>query len=181
MKYLLLSDIHGSLPRLDQVLQFFTEQHYDLLIILGDIINYGPRNSIPEGIDGIGIANRLNALADRIIAVRGNCDSEVDQMLLQFPCMADYALLVHNGHRIFLTHGHKYTPESRPALGIDLFCYGHIHLWSLDQSGQGPAILNTGSITFPKGGNVPTFATIEEDSSITIRDLSGHILKQLSL
>lgn len=181
MKYLVVSDIHGCLPRLEQVLSFFDQNQYDMLVILGDIINYGPRNSIPEGIDGIGIANRLNAMADRIVAVRGNCDSEVDQMLLQFPIMADYVLLVHNGKRIFLTHGHKYSPDNRPALGIDLFFYGHIHLWGLDLAADGTLVCNTGSITFPKGGNVPTFATIEADGLITIRDLDGSILKQATM
>jgi len=179
MKYLVVSDIHGCLPRLEQVLSFFERKHYDMLFILGDIINYGPRNSIPEGIDGIGIANRLNTMADRIVAVRGNCDSEVDQMLLQFPIMGDYALVVNEGRRVFLTHGHKYSPDNRPRLGIDIFFYGHIHLWGLDKAGDGTIVCNTGSITFPKGGNVPTFATIEEDGAITVRDLEGNILKQL--
>jgi len=179
MKYVVLSDIHGCLPRLEQVLDFYEQNRYDMLLILGDIINYGPRNSIPEGIDGIGIANRLNAMADRIVAVRGNCDSEVDQMLLQFPIMADYVLLVNNGKRIFLTHGHKFTPDNRPKLGIDTFLYGHIHIWGLDKADDGTIVCNTGSITFPKGGNVATFATIEEDGMIAVRDLEGNVLKQL--
>ena len=80
MKYLLLSDIHGCLPTLRQALRFYKEQHCDTLCILGDILNYGPRNSIPEGIDPKGIADALNAMAADIIAVRGNCDAEVDQM-----------------------------------------------------------------------------------------------------
>ena len=89
MKYLIVSDIHGSLPRLQTVLETFRRESCDMLLILGDILNYGPRNSIPEGIDPKGIAEALNSLSDRIVAVRGNCDSEVDQMLLSFPMMAD--------------------------------------------------------------------------------------------
>lgn len=181
MKYLIVSDIHGSLPRLEQVLSFFQKHHYDMLVILGDIINYGPRNSIPEGIDGIGIANRLNAMADQIVAVRGNCESEVDQMLLQFPCMADYSLLVLGGKRIFLTHGHKYNPNQRTPLGIDALCYGHTHLWELYRADDGTVICNTGSITFPKGGNVPTFATLDEEATLAIRSLDGEVLKQVEL
>lgn len=181
MKYLILSDIHGSLPRLEQVLDFFDKNCYEMLIILGDIINYGPRNSIPEGIDSIGIADRLNAMADRIVAVRGNCDSEVDQMLLKFPIMSDYCLMVCNDRRIFLTHGHKYSPTSRPPLGIDVLCYGHSHLWELEQSADGLICCNTGSITFPKGGNVPTFATLEADGTLHVRELGGAILKSMKI
>ncbi len=93
MKYLLFSDIHGCLPALQRALDFFEAQKCDMMCILGDIINYGPRNRIPEGIDPKGIVERLNNLADKIIAVRGNCDAEVDQMLLDFPIMETYALL----------------------------------------------------------------------------------------
>ena len=125
MKYLLVSDIHGCLPTLERVLHFFDQGHYDMLCILGDILNYGPRNRIPEGIDPKGIVERLNAMKDRIIAIRGNCDAEVDQMLLEFPIMADYALVVDNGRRLFLTHGHVYNEQNRPTLAHDIFVYGN--------------------------------------------------------
>ena len=109
MKYLIVSDIHGSLPALESVLDVYAREHCDMLLLLGDILNYGPRNRIPEGIDPKGIAQRLNAMKDSIVAVRGNCDSEVDQMLLDFPIMSDYAVVVDEGRRMFLTHGHVYT------------------------------------------------------------------------
>lgn len=181
MKYLLVSDIHGSLPRLEKVLTFFNDNACDMLIILGDIANYGPRNGLPEGIDAMGVAERLNEYADRIIAVRGNCDSEVDQMLLNFPIMSTYNILVAEGKRLFLTHGHKYNEEKRTSMGIDAIFYGHTHLWKLERGADGVLICNTGSITFPKGGNVPTFATIEADHTVCIRDLDGNILKQEQL
>ncbi len=177
MKYLFVSDIHGSLPRLEQVLDFFETQQYDMLLILGDILNYGPRNGVPEGLNAPGIVDRLNALADRIVAVRGNCDSEVDQMLLKFPCMADYAMLVVENKRILLTHGHVLSPESALTSGYDVFISGHTHLWKLEQSGE-KLVLNTGSITFPKGGNVPTFATLDEDRKLRIRNLQGIVLSE---
>ena len=100
MKYLIVSDIHGSLPALEQVLAFYAAEHCDMLCLLGDILNYGPRNGLPHGLDPKGFAERLNALSDCIIVIRGNCDSEVDQMLLDFPILADYALLVDNGKRL---------------------------------------------------------------------------------
>lgn len=162
MKYLLFSDIHGCLPALEKVLDFFEAEHCDMMCIMGDIINYGPRNRIPEGIDPKGIVERLNALADKIIAVRGNCDAEVDQMLLDFPIMETYALLVDGGKRYLLTHGHVYNKENMPKGPYEAMIYGHSHLWELSHNEKGQAIVNTGSITFPKGGNPPTFATLED-------------------
>lgn len=179
MKYLILSDIHGCLPTLEQALRFYEEQHCDMLCILGDILNYGPRNRIPEGIDPKGIVERLNSMSGDIIAVRGNCDAEVDQMLLQFPVMADYALLVDEGVRLFLTHGHIYNEENLPVGRHDIFVYGHTHLWKLEPSAHG-IVCNLGSITFPKGGNEPTFA-VYEHRTLTIHRLDGTVLKRLSL
>lgn len=164
MKYLLFSDIHGCLPALERVLDFFEAQKCDMMCIMGDIINYGPRNRIPDGIDPKGIVARLNALADKIIAVRGNCDAEVDQMLLDFPIMETYTLLVDNGKRYLLTHGHIYNKENMPSGPYDAIIYGHSHLWELSFVAEPSRCLvcNTGSITFPKGGNPPTIATLED-------------------
>lgn len=133
MKYLIVSDIHGSLPALESVLDFFDKQGCDMLLILGDILNYGPRNRIPEGLNPQEIARRLNEMSDRIIAIRGNCDSEVDQMLLHFPILADYALVVDNRKKLFLTHGHIYHEEKMPLGKHDCFFYGHTHLWKLEK------------------------------------------------
>lgn len=170
MKYLLFSDIHGCLPALQRALDFFEAQKCDMMCILGDIINYGPRNRIPEGIDPKGIVERLNNLADKIIAVRGNCDAEVDQMLLDFPIMETYTLLVDGGKRYLLTHGHIYNKENMPKGPYDAIIYGHSHLWELSHNAEGKAICNTGSITFPKGGNPPTLATLE-DGKFTMYNL----------
>lgn len=137
MKYLLFSDIHGCLPALEKVLDFFEAEHCDMMCIMGDIINYGPRNRIPEGIDPKGIVERLNALADKIIAVRGNCDAEVDQMLLDFPIMETYALLVDGGKRYLLTHGHVYNKENMPKGPYEAMIYGHSHLWELSHNEKG--------------------------------------------
>lgn len=180
MKYLLFSDIHGCLPALEKALDFFDAQHCDMMCILGDIINYGPRNRIPEGLDPKGIVARLNALSDKIIAIRGNCDAEVDQMLLDFPIMETYVLLVDNGLRLLLTHGHVYHKENMPKGPFDAFIYGHTHLWEL-QHENGRLVCNTGSITFPKGGNPPTLATLE-DGIITVYRLDdGEVLAKESI
>lgn len=94
--------------------------------------------------------------------MRGNCDAEVDQMLLDFPIMETYALLVDGGKRYLLTHGHVYNKENMPKGPYEAMIYGHSHLWELSHNEKGQAIVNTGSITFPKGGNPPTFATLED-------------------
>ncbi len=177
MRYLIISDIHGSLPRLQRALDFYRQQQCDMLLILGDILNYGPRNSIPEGIDAKGIVAALNPLADDIVAVRGNCDAEVDQMLLRFPMMSDYVLLVDEGRRILLTHGHVYNPDHLPAGHYDAVFFGHTHLWQLEHNADGTLICNTGSITFPKGGNEPTMAVMDKDH-VAIYNLDGKMLKE---
>lgn len=182
MKYLILSDIHGSLPVLNHVLDYFEQQALDRILLLGDLLNYGPRNGLPEGLDAMGVSKRLSEYADLITAVRGNCDSEVDQMLLPFPIMSDYAIVNEEGHNIFMTHGHVYNEQHLPATGgIDLFLYGHTHLWTLKAAHDGvPAICNSGSPTFPKGGNVPTFATLC-DGTLSVRSLDGTALSQLKV
>lgn len=178
MKYLLLSDIHGSVTRLQTVLDIYRQEHCDMLLLLGDILNYGPRNGLPDGLDARGVADALNPLADEIVAVRGNCDSEVDQMLLHFPIMSTYNILVDEGRKIFLTHGHIYNKETMPPGNFDAIIYGHTHLWDLSNfKFQSKIICNTGSITFPKGGKVPTFGMMD-NGVITIRDLQDNILAE---
>ena len=179
MKYLIVSDIHGSLPALEKVLRFYDDNHCDLMCILGDIINYGPRNGLPQGLDPKGIVERLNAMSDHIVAVRGNCDSEVDQMLIDFPIMSDYTILVDNGVKLFLTHGHRFNEDNLPKLKADCFFYGHTHLWKIEKK-DNITVCNTGSITFPKGGNQPTFATYE-NKKITVYNLDGEILKEMEI
>lgn len=176
MKYLVVSDIHGCKPALEKVLSFFRDAHYDRMLILGDVLNYGPRNGLPEGLDAMGIVKLLNEFKDKITAVRGNCDSEVDQMLLEFPMMADNARLQILGRNAFLTHGHLY--KSPDYGSCDMYFSGHTHIWKLYREGQ-CIVCNTGSITFPKEGNIPTFATIEEDGCICIRNLEGEVIESL--
>ncbi len=181
MKYLLLSDIHGSLTRLRQVLDIYRQEHCDMLLLLGDILNYGPRNGLPEGLDARGVADALNPLQDEIVAVRGNCDSEVDQMLLQFPILGTYSLLVDEGRRILLTHGHIYNKQTLPPGHFDAVIYGHTHLWELSRTpredGHSTIICNTGSITFPKGGKAPTFGILD-NGTLTIRNLENQVLAE---
>lgn len=200
MKHLIASDIHGSLPALEAILDYYEREGCEQLILLGDLLNYGPRNGIPEGINAPAIVERLNAHADHIIAVRGNCDSEVDQMLFHFDMMSTYAILVDaaaNGsvRRYFLTHGHIYPTKQMPVGKYDAIFYGHTHLQGIEEAtactpdpsiGSGQAqshttiLVNTGSPTFPKGGNPPTFVTLQ-DGIIRIHHLDGTVLKEVVL
>ncbi len=182
MRFLILSDIHGSSTVLRQVLDYFDNNRFDRLLILGDILNYGPRNGLPEGLDAQEVVRLLSERSTKIVSVRGNCDSEVDQMLLPFPTMADYALVFDDGHLVFLTHGHIFNEQTLPHIGgVDLFCYGHTHLPVIKQSTAGrPAILNPGSPTFPKGGNPPTFASLC-DGLLSLHSLDGGVLESAQI
>lgn len=180
MKYLIASDIHGSIDALNAILQQFEREHCDMLLLLGDLLNYGPRNGLPPGLDPRAVAERLNALSDRIVCVRGNCDSEVDQMLLDFPILSDYAWVIDEGRRIFLTHGHVYGEERQPKGGFDLLCQGHTHLPHIAPQLNGSVCLNTGSPTFPKGGNPPTFALLD-GHELSLRLLDGTVWQSYSL
>lgn len=163
MKYLIASDLHGSRPALLRLLQYYDAVHCDMLLLLGDLLNYGPRNGLPDGLDPMSIVSLLNSRSRDIVCVRGNCDSEVDQMLFDFPMTATYAVVVDDGVRLFLTHGHVYSPDRLPLFYTDLFCQGHTHRWQLQSAdGEQPCLLNVGSPTFPKDGNPPTFAIYEK-------------------
>ena len=162
MKWMIASDIHGSAFYCEKMLKAFEREQADKLLLLGDILYHGPRNDLPEGYAPKKVIEMLNNIKEKILCVRGNCDAEVDQMLLDFPIMETYALLVDNGKRYLLTHGHVYNKENMPKGPYEAMIYGHSHLWELSHNEKGQAIVNTGSITFPKGGNPPTFATLED-------------------
>ncbi len=177
MRYLIFSDIHGSKGCLDKVLQAFELHHCDYIIILGDILYHGPRNPLPVEHNPKEVALTLNALASKIICVAGNCEAPVDQMVLEFPCLAETSLIVDDGVRIFATHGHVYNPSNLPVLGgIDIFLYGHTHLYELRYQND-ILICNPGSISLPKENRPQSYA-IYANRELTIYDLNNNILAQ---
>ena len=180
MKYMIISDIHGSELALTKALRIFHEAKCDYLLILGDILYHGPRNNLPEGWNPKGVVALLNPLADRIVSARGNCDAEVDQMLLEFPCLADHALVMDEGKRLFLTHGHVYNEEKMPKGKMDLFLYGHTHLWKLERAGD-HVVCNAGSISLPKGGNPPTYVLYEQGQIAVFNLENRELLANLKL
>ena len=181
MKLLIASDIHGCKRATQQLLHYFESEQYDYLLLLGDILNHGPRNPVPERYGPMEVIEQLNEIANKIIAIRGNCDSEVDQAMLHFPMMADYNYLLVEGRRWFLTHGHNYMPDKLPPIDEDdLFCYGHLHTPEL-RKGAHCWQLNPGSTTIPRYGNPPTFVTYQAHM-LSLRHLhTGETLQELSL
>lgn len=147
MKLLIASDIHGSAYWCKKLLQRFEEEKADKLVLLGDILYHGPRNPLPDGYSPKEVFEMLNPLADRIIAVRGNCDSEVDQMVLDFNVSSDYAVIYDGGKKITLSHGHRLVP---PLGKGDIYITGHTHVPLNVIEKEGYLHLNPGSISLPK-------------------------------
>jgi len=180
MKLFFVSDIHGSPFYLKQVLEDFKKEKADYIVILGDHLYHGARNPLPREYNPKEVAQLLNEFSDKIIAVRGNCDSEVDEMVLEFPMMSTYSTVLHNGRRLFLTHGHIYHENNLPNLREgDALIYGHTHIPKLDKKGN-VYIINPGSITFPKENN-PNSYGILENNTFKIKDLNGNIFKEIEL
>ncbi|WP_162383094.1 phosphodiesterase [Citrobacter sp. NCU1] len=163
MKLMFASDIHGSLPATERVLELFAKSGAQWLVILGDVLNHGPRNALPEGYAPAQVADLLNTLAGQIIAVRGNCDSEVDQMLLHFPITAPWQQILMENQRLFLTHGHLFGPENLPALNTgDVLVYGHTHLPVAEKRGE-VYHFNPGSVSIPKGGFKASYGILDNN------------------
>lgn len=167
MKYLFASDIHGSAYWCERLIQAIEIEKPDQLVLLGDLLYHGPRNPLPKDYDPQRVAEMLNSIAPVPLAVRGNCDAEVDQMLLDFPCMADYIqleILDSDGHthRIFATHGHVVSPDAPPALDSgDIFAYGHTHIRQLETK-KDIVFFNPGSVSLPKNSDgLHTFGTCD--------------------
>ena len=152
MKFLIASDIHGSALWCERLMEQVEREAPDKIILLGDLLHHGPRNSLPEGHDPREVARMLNEQAERIIAVRGNCEAEVDQVMLDFPCMADYALVCDGGRELFCTHGHLFDAENLPPLSPDAcFISGHTHV-QVNEVKDGRRFVNPGSVSLPKDG-----------------------------
>ena len=175
MKLLIASDIHGDADCCQAMLAAAEREGAEKILILGDILYHGPRNDLPEGYAPKKVIELLNAISDKLLCVRGNCDTEVDQMVLSFPVLSDTAF-VYDGEEkltLFMSHGHKYSPDNLPPIsGRVVFLYGHTHLQGLCQK-DGIPCLNPGSVSLPKGGNKKTYA-VYESAAITVKDLDGN-------
>ena len=178
MKLLIASDIHGDADCCQALLDVFEKEKAEKILILGDILYHGPRNDLPEGYAPKKVIEMLNATSDKLLCVRGNCDTEVDQMVLSFPVLSDTAFVYDSEAKLtlFMSHGHKYSPDNLPPLsGRVIFLYGHTHLLGKTE-GNGIPCINPGSVSLPKGGNKKTYATYE-NGNIEIKAFDGNVVE----
>lgn len=203
MKALILSDIHGSALAARKALSYFDTFNCDKIFLLGDTLYHGPRNPLPEGHGPMGVVEALKPFEGKIVAVRGNCDADVDLMMLDFIKIEDeYAVVeddidIESGKRkirLFLSHGHIFMPECFPANAlaqlepankenrpVDAYLYGHTHIYQLEKNFKGVLLVNPGSTSLPKGGNPPTFG-FYDNGKFSIHHLeTGAELSNLTL
>lgn len=170
MKLMFASDIHGAADCCEKMLKRFDEERAEKLFLLGDILYHGPRNDLPADYAPKRVIAMLNERKNQLLCVRGNCDTEVDQMVLEFPIMAEYALLYLDGRMVFLTHGHKFNTDNPPLLNNgDVLLHGHTHVQTIDES-RNYTYINPGSVSLPKNG-MPKSYLIYEDGIFTIKEL----------
>ena len=180
MKYMIASDIHGSAYYCEKLLKCFTEEKADRLLLLGDLLYHGPRNDLPEGYAPKKVIELLNAYKDVILCVRGNCEAEVDQMVLDFPIMADYCMLSEGRTLIMATHGHVYNLDNPPKLQKgDILLHGHTHVPANVETDTF-RYLNPGSVAIPKEGSRHSYMTFE-DGTFVWKDLEGQEYMRYSL
>lgn len=181
MKYVIASDIHGSAYYCQQLLGQFQKEQASRLILLGDILYHGPRNDLPKEYSPKDVLAQLNAYKQQIACVRGNCDSEVDQMVLEFPILADYALLPVGSHLLFATHGHIHNLQHVPPLQPgDILLHGHTHVPAWQPFGIQQYYLNPGSTSLPKENSPHSYMTLE-DTTFYWKTIDGTIYHRLQI
>lgn len=182
MKIMIASDLHGSSPAVRNLLAAFDASGAERLVLLGDILYHGPRNDLPEGYDPKSVIALLSPYADKILCVRGNCDAEVDQMVLPFPIMAETETLSVDGRTWFAAHGHRAganpsVDDLPPLPRGSVVLTGHTHIPTCDRDGSGDGVLrlNPGSVSIPKGGFPATYA-LYADGAFSVLDFEGNVI-----
>ncbi len=161
MKLMIASDIHGSMYYCRKLLDAFDEENPGRLLLLGDILYHGPRNALPRDYNPKAVIEALNDVSDYLLCVRGNCDTEVDQMVLDFPIMADYAVIPLENRAIYATHGHRFGEDNPPKLANgDILLCGHTHIPRCVQK-NGYVYMNPGSVSIPKEGSERSYMMYE--------------------
>lgn len=180
MKIMIASDIHGSACYCQKMIDAYRREGADKLLLLGDILYHGPRNDLPVGYNPKEVSAMLNAMADEILCVRGNCDAEVDQLMLDFPVLAEYCILYLGGRMIFATHGHHFNEEALPRLKKgDILLNGHFHIPKCVDHGD-YVYMNPGSVSIPKEGTQHSYMLAEENAFYW-KDLDGECYNTFSL
>ncbi|MBQ6815793.1 MAG: phosphodiesterase [Clostridia bacterium] len=180
MKLFIASDIHGSYYYLEKLIEQYKKGTYDKFVLLGDVLYHGPRNDLPNGYEPKKVISALNELKDNIICVKGNCDAEVDNMVLGFDVTADYLELDYNGCKIFVTHGHKYNNETPPKFKKgDVLLHGHTHVPACENLGE-YVYINPGSVSIPKENSWHGYMVFD-NGVFTWYDLDGNIKKTFKI
>ena len=178
MKWFIASDIHGSSYFCNKLIEAFKTEQADRILLLGDILYHGPRNDLPKDYAPKAVIAVLNELADKIICVRGNCDGEVDDMVLDFPVLAEYAIVSDpslGSNMIFATHGHHFNAQALPKLKAgDILLHGHTHIPCFE-SVDGVYVINPGSVSIPKNGSKNSYM-IFENGRFDLKDLDLNII-----
>ena len=180
MKWFIASDIHGSAFFCRKMIDAYSTEKADRMLLLGDLLYHGPRNNLPDEYDPKQVISLLNGIKNDIFCVRGNCDSEVDQMVLDFPIMAEYALLTFNEKLVFATHGHKYNLQNLPSLHKgDILLNGHTHISGMTEN-NGIICCNPGSVSIPKEKTENGYMLLD-DCSFIWKNFDGRVIKQYSI
>ena len=179
---MIASDIHGSAYWCERLVEAFDGERPDKLLLLGDLLYHGPRNPLPDGHNPKRVAELLSAIKEKLICVRGNCDAEVDQMVLPFPVLADYALLFLGDKTLYATHGHLAGPQNPPPLQKgEIMVNGHTHVPCQKTLEDGIVYFNCGSVALPKEDTPHSYLVIE-DGVVLFKDLeSGGIFDSYTL
>ena len=180
MKLMIASDIHGSLFYCNKMLEAFKAEGASRLLLLGDVLYHGPRNDLPRDYAPKAVIDLLNGIGDKILCVRGNCDTEVDQMVLSFPVLADYAVILHGEKLIYATHGHNYNEDKLPPLSDgDVLLCGHTHVPKCTDHGT-YVYMNPGSVSIPKENSHHGYMTLE-DGVFLWKDFSGNVINEYKI
>ena len=181
MKIFVASDIHGSALWCRKMLEAFERENADRLLLLGDILYHGPRNDLPEQYAPKEVFAMLNAMGDRTLAVRGNCEADIDAVVLNFPIVSDCAILTQKGRLIFATHGHVFHKDCLPPLRAgDILLHGHTHRPCREQTPEGVWVFNPGSVSLPKEDTPRGYLTIGEEE-VLWKTLDGGIYQRFEL
>ena len=181
MKWMIASDLHGSAVYCRRMIEAFEREGADRLLLLGDLLYHGPRNDLPEGYAPKEVMPLLNGMKPKLLCVRGNCDAEVDQMVLDFPILADYAVLPVGQRLVYATHGHVHNLKNLPPLAPgDILLHGHTHIPAWTEFGEENLYLTPGSLSIPKDGSAHSYMTLEGET-FCWKTLGGETYHELSL
>lgn len=180
MKLFIASDIHGSEYYCKKIIGAYKREGAEKMLLLGDILYHGPRNDLPEGYAPKAVIELLNAMSEEILCVRGNCDTEVDQMVLSFPVLADYAVIFDGKLTVYATHGHVYNEGNLPPLkNKDILLHGHTHVPACIEH-ETYTYINPGSVSIPKENSHHGYMILENGTFIW-KDLDGNIIKTYNI